>query len=126
MGGRLWVESEAGRGKHVPFHRQFPAGGDAPPWRQFLTRSICETGPSSIVDDNATNRRLLEEMLVGWRMVPTLAASAPEALAALRSAHQSGQPFQLVLTDFHMPDADGFTLADAIKTESGDSQAQPS
>src|SRR5947209_16911712 len=67
-----------------------------------------------IVDDNATNRRLLEEMLLGWRMVPTLAASVPDALTALRVAQASGRPFRLVLTDVQMPDADGFTLAEAI------------
>ena len=46
--------------------------------------------PVLVVDDNATNRRLLEEMLIGWRMVPTLAASVPEALAALRAAQRIG------------------------------------
>ncbi len=81
------------------------------------TRSICETCPVLVVDDNATNRRLLEEMLIGWRMVPTLAASAPEALAALRAAQESGRPFHLVLTDVQMPDVDGFTLAEAIKKD---------
>jgi CheY-like chemotaxis protein len=50
-------------------------------------------------------------------MVPTLAASVPEALAALRVAAESGRPFDLVLTDCQMPDADGFTLAKAIKSE---------
>ena len=73
--------------------------------------------PVLVVDDNATNRRLLEEMLIGWRMVPTLAASVPEALAALRAAQESGRPFRLVLTDVQMPDADGFTLAEAIKKD---------
>jgi two-component system, sensor histidine kinase and response regulator len=73
--------------------------------------------PVLIVDDNATNRRMLEEMLIGWRMVPTLTTSAPEALAALRVAQESGRPFLLVLTDFQMPDTDGFTLAGAIKKD---------
>jgi CheY-like chemotaxis protein len=70
-----------------------------------------------IVDDNATNRRLLEGMLIGWRMAPTTTASAPEALAALRVAQESGRPFSLVLTDVQMPDVDGFTLAEAIKKD---------
>jgi CheY-like chemotaxis protein len=56
-------------------------------------------------------------MLMGWRMVPTLTASVPEALAALRAARESGTPFTLVLTDGQMPDADGFTLAEAIKND---------
>jgi CheY-like chemotaxis protein len=56
-------------------------------------------------------------MLIGWRMAPTLAANVPDALAALRAAQQSGRPFTLVLADFQMPDADGFTLAEAIKQD---------
>jgi two-component system sensor histidine kinase/response regulator len=73
--------------------------------------------PVLIVDDNTTNRRLLGEMLTGWRMIPAQAASAPEALATLRVAQESGRPFRLVLTDVQMPDADGFTLAEAIKKD---------
>jgi CheY-like chemotaxis protein len=73
--------------------------------------------PVLVVDDNATNRRLLQEMLLEWRMVPTLAASAPEALAALRTGQESGRPFPLVLTDFEMLDSDGSTLVEAIKRD---------
>ena len=58
-------------------------------------------------------------MLSGWAMVPTLAPSVPEALAALRAAQKTGKPFPLVLADVQMPDADGFTLAEAIRKEAG-------
>ena len=70
-----------------------------------------------IADANSTSRRVLEEMLLGWRMVPTLTASVPAALAALRSAQKSGRPFDLVLTDFLLPDADGLILVQAIKKD---------
>jgi CheY-like chemotaxis protein len=70
-----------------------------------------------IVDDNATNRRLLEGMVIGWRMAPTLAMSVPDALAELRAAQQSERPFTLVLADSQMPDGDGFALAAAIKED---------
>jgi CheY-like chemotaxis protein len=56
-------------------------------------------------------------MLLGWAMVPTLVPSVSEALAALRGAQRSGKPFPLVLADVHMPEADGFTLAETIKRE---------
>jgi CheY-like chemotaxis protein len=56
-------------------------------------------------------------MLIGWRTTPTLAASVPEALAALSAAQASGRRFTLVLADSQMPDADGFALAEAIRRD---------
>jgi two-component system sensor histidine kinase/response regulator len=73
--------------------------------------------PVLIVDDNATNRRVLEEMLIGWGMIPTLATGVAEALAKLRAAQGAGKPFQLVVTDVQMPEADGFALAAAARKD---------
>jgi len=115
MGGRMWVESEAGLGSTFHFTASFgvvQAHAAALPDAADL-RNV----PVLIVDDNATNRRLLQEMLTGWRMVPALTASSPEALDALRAAQQSGRPFRLVLTDVQMPDVDGFTLVEAIRKD---------
>jgi two-component system, sensor histidine kinase and response regulator len=118
MGGRLWVESEAGKGSTFQFTASFGAvtahAAVAVPDAVDL-RDL----PVLVVDDNATNRRLLEEMLIGWSMVPTLSENVSDALAALRVAEQSGTPFRLVLTDGQMPHADGFTLAEAIKSDPG-------
>jgi CheY-like chemotaxis protein len=58
-------------------------------------------------------------MVIGWRMVPTLTASVPDALAAMHTAQAIARPFHLVLTDFQMPDVDGFTLAAAVKDDPG-------
>ncbi|MBI3862018.1 MAG: response regulator, partial [Planctomycetia bacterium] len=68
-----------------------------------------------VVDDNATNRRLLEEMLTNWGIEPRLAAGAAEALAALQASVREGKRFELVLTDINMPEADGFSLVEAIR-----------
>src|SRR4029077_13357880 len=68
-----------------------------------------------VIDDNATNRRILEQMLKNWNMRPTLTENGVEALAALEAAANAGQPFPLVLLDVHMPDMDGFSVAERIK-----------
>jgi CheY-like chemotaxis protein/HPt (histidine-containing phosphotransfer) domain-containing protein len=70
-----------------------------------------------IVDDNATNRFILEEMLAAWRMRPTAVPGGPEALEMLRRAAGEGEPFPLVLVDGHMPDMDGFSLTEQIRND---------
>jgi two-component system, sensor histidine kinase and response regulator len=118
MGGRVWVESAAGQGSTFHFTARFTEATVVPPATTAVPDVIdLHDLRVLVVDDNATNRRLLEEMLLGWRMVPALAVSAVDALAALRAAQQSGRPFPLVLTDYQMPDADGFTLTAAIKSD---------
>jgi CheY-like chemotaxis protein len=68
-----------------------------------------------VVDDNATNRRILHEVLQGWSMRPTVVDGAAAALVELRQAASAGEPYPLVLLDAHMPETDGFTLAAQIK-----------
>jgi CheY-like chemotaxis protein/HPt (histidine-containing phosphotransfer) domain-containing protein len=72
-----------------------------------------------VVDDNATNRRILEEMLANWRMRPTVVDGGPAALAALERARAAGAPFALVLLDAMMPEVDGFMLAAQIREQPG-------
>jgi len=71
--------------------------------------------PVLVVDDNTTNRRILEQMLINWRMRPTGADSGQTALIALERACFVGEPFPLVLLDCQMPEMDGFALAEQIK-----------
>jgi CheY-like chemotaxis protein len=68
-----------------------------------------------VVDDNRTNRRILEGMLRRWEMKPMAVESGEEALSQLDSAHVAGEPYALVLTDMHMPNMDGFTLVEQIR-----------
>ena len=116
MGGELRLASEVGRGSSFHFTVCFEPAlvGDVD--------AVCEDlvdMRALVVDDNATNRRILEEMLASWGMKPTIASGAEEALERMQRAREAGEPFALVLTDANMPDVDGFTLAERIKSDDG-------
>ena len=88
--GRHDVARQRGRTRqHVPLHRALRASGDRPLPSAAVDRAVdLHRLPVLVVDDNATNRRILEEVLVNWKMKPTLVASGAEALSALEAAHQ--------------------------------------
>jgi CheY-like chemotaxis protein/signal transduction histidine kinase len=117
MGGTLWLERATDRVGRFHFTAKF-ALVTAPAVPAGMPHAVdLRDKAVLIVDDNAPNRRLLEDILLGWRMVPTLAASARDALTELRAAQASGRPFPLVLTDCQMPDMDGFALTEAIRKD---------
>ena len=115
MGGAIRIESEPGRGTQVyvtlPFEIRAalaiptPVGG----LKDLAGLDVL------VVDDNATNRRILEEILTVWGMRPTSVDGGLAAIAALERALAAGKPFPLAIIDFQMPDLDGFGLAARIK-----------
>jgi two-component system sensor histidine kinase/response regulator len=117
MAGRIWIESEVGRGTRFHFVARFGVQHGAASSPGPAASAHLKDLRVLVVDDNATNRRILEEMLTNWRMKPASVDGATAALAALQEAVHAGDHFRLVLSDALMPDVDGFALARAIKDD---------
>ena len=117
MNGRIWVESEPEKGSvfHFTARLGIGAGEAAPSYPQET--SALEGLPVLIVDDNATNRRILKSVVTRWGMRPALAESAAAALELMRLEQEAGTRFPLVLLDAQMPDVDGFALAQTIQRD---------
>lgn len=117
MHGQVWIESEIGKGSRFYFSVRLPLCVEPPLEDETPRRTAIRGTRCLVVDDNATNRRILDEILRSWEMLPSCAGSAAEALEALRRGAAAGQPFELVLTDINMPGMDGFALIEQLRAE---------
>ncbi len=114
MGGRIWLESEVGQGSAFHFTATLGLSKLPAATSRRVPAGALENLPVLIVDDNATNRLILLEMLSRWKMRPEAVDGGVSALARLQEAATAGRPFPLVLLDSNMPGMDGFTLASRI------------
>jgi PAS domain S-box-containing protein len=115
MGGRIWVESKPEEGS--TFHVIITFSSAEGPEEEIVPVGYEDVRdlPILVVDDNATNRKVLSEMLANWSMRPEEAENADRALKKLQESQQAGRGFRLVLLDANMPDMNGFELVEKIK-----------
>ena len=114
MGGRITVDSQPGRGSTFGFTARFgrqPHQPEPVAYPPVLLRNLRVL----LVDDNVTNRRILEEWLRGWQMEPAAVGDGLAALNALWHATSLGRPYPLMLLDARMPDTDGLALAAKLR-----------
>jgi len=122
MGGEIGVESSEGHGSTFWFTAKF---GLAQESAAVLTaKGDLRNARVLLVDDNATNRKILHYQVTAWGMRDSMASSGPAALTALRRAVACQDPFAVVILDMHMPEMDGLRVVELIRIDSAISQVK--
>ncbi|MBN1694533.1 response regulator [candidate division WOR-3 bacterium] len=118
MGGQMWVESEKRKGSEFFFTVHFETQKAKKPRTFIEPEEVDVRGITAlIVDDNATNRLILKEILTAWDADVVEASGGEDAISIIKSARKEGKNFRLVLLDRRMPYVDGFKVAEAIRED---------
>ena len=116
MHGRIWVESQAGRGSSFHFHARFGVHSNAQARQVFQANKLVGMR-TLVVDDNASAREILSAMARSLGLDVDVASSGAEALRKVREIDRSGLPYDLILMDWKMPLMDGVTTIEQLSTE---------
>jgi CheY-like chemotaxis protein len=120
MGGRIWVESELGQGSR--FHVTLRLDRQVDRTQPVLHHDAARLAglPVLVVDDNQTNRRVLDGLLRSWQMRPHVVGDGRAALAVLAESAREGERLPLMVVDAAMPDLDGFEVAERVRATGAD------
>jgi two-component system, sensor histidine kinase and response regulator len=115
MGGTIGLKSMPGQGTTITFRAYFDVSSGPPPATAISSEEDLQGMPTLIIDDNATNQRILSELTGQWKMKPHVCDSGESGLAELSRAASEGNPYRLVLLDEQMPSMDGMEVLDRIR-----------
>ncbi len=115
MGGQLQVKSQLNKGSTFYFAITLPVDTSMHQDDSHISSEMLQNLRVLVVDDNKTNRHILQDQLIHWHMQPMECSSADQALDILYAAQQDGEAFSLILSDMQMPEKDGIDFAKAIK-----------